>query len=179
MKHTAYVVKSWLLYNVPLQNNCFLMHVAKQLLSPPQSPDFNPIEYMWDYLDRQFRKHRITNVNMLKNILLEEWNKILSSYTEKLVSLMNRRLKACVNAKGCSTKFFNFSYSCFFYKFGLVYKNFCDILKIQKLNFSFTNKYFYLVNYFLFLVRFILLLLLYKIIFLHLKWYLLNVFLKL
>ena len=93
-KHTAYVVKSWLLYNVP-----------KQLYSPPQSLDFNPIEHVWGYLDRQVRKHRITNFNMLKSILLEEWNKIPSSYTEKLVSLMNRRLKACVNAKGCSTKY--------------------------------------------------------------------------
>ena len=36
---------------------------------------------------------------MLKNILLEEWNKISSSYTEKLVSLVNRRLKSCVNAQ--------------------------------------------------------------------------------
>lgn len=94
-KHTAHVVKSWLLYNVP-----------KQLHSPPQSPDLNPIEHVWDYLDRhRIRKHRITNVNMLKNILLEEWNKIPPSYTEKLVSSMNRRLKACVNAKGCSTKY--------------------------------------------------------------------------
>ena len=42
---------------------------------------------------------------MLINILLEEWDKILSSYTKKLVSSMDRRLKACVNAKGCLTKY--------------------------------------------------------------------------
>ena len=72
-KHTAYVVKSWLLYNVP-----------KQLHSPPQSPDFNPIEHAWNYLGRKVRKHRITNINMLKNILLEVF------YTKKLVSSMNR-----------------------------------------------------------------------------------------
>ena len=57
-KHTAYVVKSWLFNNVP-----------KQLHSTPKSPDFNPIEHVWDYLDRQIRKHRLTNVNMLKKYL--------------------------------------------------------------------------------------------------------------
>ena len=43
-KHTAYFVKPWWLYNAP-----------KQLHSPPQSPDFNQIENVWDYLDRQVR----------------------------------------------------------------------------------------------------------------------------
>ena len=35
-KHTAYKVKEWLLYNVP-----------KQLKTPPQSPDMNPIKNLW------------------------------------------------------------------------------------------------------------------------------------
>lgn len=36
-KHTSHVVREWLLYNVK----------KKQLKTPPQSPDLNPIENLW------------------------------------------------------------------------------------------------------------------------------------
>ncbi|CAK9796392.1 Transposable element Tcb2 transposase [Anthophora quadrimaculata] len=39
-KHTAKHVKQWLLYNAP-----------KQLNTPPQSPDMNPIEHLWDEIE--------------------------------------------------------------------------------------------------------------------------------
>lgn len=42
-KHTAYNTKLWILYNTP-----------KYLKTPPQSPDINPIEHLWDYLEKKF-----------------------------------------------------------------------------------------------------------------------------
>ncbi|GFS78549.1 transposable element Tcb1 transposase [Trichonephila clavipes] len=55
-KHTAAIVKLWLLYNVP-----------NQLHTPPQSPDLNPIEHLWDLLERKIRQHNISSKDMLKS----------------------------------------------------------------------------------------------------------------
>lgn len=93
-KHTAYIVKEWLLYNVP-----------KQLHSPPQSPDLNPIEHVWDYLDRKIRHHHITNKETLKAVLQEEWQQIPANFTESLVSSIPRRLAAVKKAGGGPTKY--------------------------------------------------------------------------
>ena len=62
-KHTADIVKLWILYNVP-----------KQLQTPPQSPDLNPIEHLWDGLERRIRHRKITSKAMLKEVLQDEWN---------------------------------------------------------------------------------------------------------
>lgn len=93
-KHTSHVVKEWLLYNVP-----------KQLHFPPQSPDINPIENLWDELDRRVRKNKISNKEDLKKAFSDEWMKIGSDITEKLVSSMPRRIQALLDAKGGPTKY--------------------------------------------------------------------------
>ena len=49
-KHTARNTKMWLLYNTP-----------KQLHTPPQSPDLNPIEHLWKVLEDSIRKRQISN----------------------------------------------------------------------------------------------------------------------
>ena len=93
-KHTAHVVREWLLYNVP-----------KQLHSPPQSPDLNPIEHVWDYLEKSIRKHNISSKESLKLALQTEWPKIPVPYTENLVLSMPRRLQAVLKAQGGPTKY--------------------------------------------------------------------------
>ncbi|GFX72247.1 tc1-like transposase protein [Trichonephila clavipes] len=73
-KHTANFTREWLLYNSP-----------RQLKTPPQSPDINPIENLWHKLDIEVRKHKISCKDELKRILLQEWYKIPNSTTKTLV----------------------------------------------------------------------------------------------
>lgn len=93
-KHTAHVVKNWLSKNVP-----------NELNSPPQSPDLNPIEHLWEHLDRKIRQHDITNANQLKTALQREWDAIPREVTSNLVDSMRRRLEAVLKAKGGPTKY--------------------------------------------------------------------------
>ncbi|GFV06711.1 transposable element Tcb2 transposase [Trichonephila clavipes] len=60
-KHTAFVVKEWLLY-----------HCRNQLNTPPQFPDLNVIENLWRHLERAVQKHQITSKEQLKSVLQEE-----------------------------------------------------------------------------------------------------------
>ncbi|GFX79451.1 transposable element Tcb2 transposase [Trichonephila clavipes] len=87
-KHTARVLREWLLYNV-----------RKQVKTTPQSPNLIPIE-LWDYLDRQIRKQEIKTKNDLEKSLLEEWQKIPSFVTQNLVKSVPSRLRAVIKAKG-------------------------------------------------------------------------------
>lgn len=93
-KHTSNIIREWLLYNVP-----------KQLRSPPQSPDLNPIEHLWEELERRIRKHTITSKLSLNACLQQEWQQIGAETTKKLVESMPRRLEAVIKASGNSTKY--------------------------------------------------------------------------
>ena len=93
-KHTALNTKLWLLHNVP-----------KQLNTPPQSPDINPIEHLWQLLDTKIRKRDITSKSSLKTALQEEWALLSAEETRKLVESMPRRLLAVIQAKGNPTKY--------------------------------------------------------------------------
>ncbi|GFX85477.1 transposable element Tcb1 transposase [Trichonephila clavipes] len=71
-KQTAEIVKLRLLYNVP-----------NQLHTPPQSPELNPVELLWDLLERKIRQHNISSKDMLKSVLKDEWEKIRAEETTK------------------------------------------------------------------------------------------------
>ena len=93
-KHKAYKVRSWLLFNTP--------HVME---TPPQSPDINPIENLWDYLKKKVQERSISSKNDLKSVLIEEWEKIPPDYCKKLVMSMPKRLKMVKDNKGLHTKY--------------------------------------------------------------------------
>ncbi|GFX39888.1 transposable element Tcb1 transposase [Trichonephila clavipes] len=91
-KHTAHNVKLWLLYNI-----------KNQLRSSPQSLDLNPIEPLWDLLERKIRQHHITSKEMLKRVIVTEWNTISSEDTSKLVQSIPKRLTEVLRRKGYPT----------------------------------------------------------------------------
>ncbi|CAK9796240.1 Transposable element Tcb1 transposase [Anthophora quadrimaculata] len=93
-KHTARLVKDWLLYYAP-----------RQLGSPPQSPDLNPIEHVWELLTRKIDHTTVNSKESLKEALTKAWSEITISETENLVLSMPRRLRAVIEARGGPTKY--------------------------------------------------------------------------
>ena len=94
--HTAKIAKKW-----KSDNN------IKSLPWPAQSPDLNPIENLWDELERQVRKHKPLpkNPNDLWEILQEEWLKLDVNKYKNLVDSMPRRIEAVIINKGNPTKY--------------------------------------------------------------------------
>jgi hypothetical protein len=82
-------------------------HSIERLPWPSQSPDLNPIEHLWDYLDRQVRKRtpQPTSLPGLAAALQEEWDRILLSVVHNLIDSMPRRTEAVIKAKGWLTKY--------------------------------------------------------------------------
>ncbi|CAK9820113.1 Transposable element Tcb1 transposase [Anthophora quadrimaculata] len=93
-KHKATIVREWILYNTP-----------HYLVTPPQSPDINPIEHLWAEIKKNIRKSPPRNRDELKQRFIEEWEKIPSDFTEKLVKSMSKRLKAIISSKGYHTRY--------------------------------------------------------------------------
>lgn len=93
-KHTAENTRLYLLYKA-----------KRQIKTPAQSPDINPIEHLWAHLETQIRKRTIRNREELKTALLEEWDQIPDAVTRNLVSSMRRRLDAILVSRGGPTKY--------------------------------------------------------------------------
>ncbi len=74
---------------------------------PPQSPDMNPIENLWKYLDTQvrMRQHEIFNVDDLWKILLEEAEKINKDIVKKLFKSIPKRINSLKNSNFDFTKY--------------------------------------------------------------------------
>ena len=106
-------------HNLTFQHDNARPHVARvcrdflnqnnvQVLDwPPYSPDLNPIEHLWDALDRRVRK-RVNvpnNVAQLQLALMQEWNNIPQRTIDNLVGSMGRRVRAATAARGGHTRY--------------------------------------------------------------------------
>lgn len=92
-KHASKLCKGYL---DDLQNS----GVLKVMNWPAQSPDLNPIELLWEEMDRNVREKQPTSINSLWNIVQECWNNILPVTLEKLIKRMPRLCAAVIKNRG-------------------------------------------------------------------------------
>uniref|UniRef100_A0A8R1E580 Tc1-like transposase DDE domain-containing protein n=1 Tax=Caenorhabditis japonica TaxID=281687 RepID=A0A8R1E580_CAEJA len=70
---------------------------------PSQSPDFNPIEPLWEELERRLKGVRAPNVDQKFAQLEAAWKTIPLSVVDTLLDFMPRRCQAVIDAKGFAT----------------------------------------------------------------------------
>ena len=95
--YTAKDVQEWLKTNkIKLLEN-----------QPSQSPDLNPIEYLWHELETRIRNrpNNIRNLKELEAALKEECDKIPQNVLINLIESMPRRIQARIENKGWPTKY--------------------------------------------------------------------------
>ena len=74
---------------------------------PARSPDMNPIEHVWDMLQRAVSARPIQPITVaqLRVALLEEWAALPQQKIRTLIRSMQRRCQALINARGHHTKY--------------------------------------------------------------------------
>jgi len=85
-------------------SNLFIEHDYEftVLKCPPQSPDLNQIEHLWDVVEQQLRALDVhpTNLHQMQDAILSIWANISKECFQHLVESMPRRIKAFLKAKG-------------------------------------------------------------------------------
>ena len=74
--------------------------VLGQMTWPQQSPNLNPVEMVWDELDRRVKAKQPTSAQHLWELLQDCWKTIPGDYLMKLIERMPRVCKAVIKAKG-------------------------------------------------------------------------------
>ncbi len=79
--HKAQIISDWFLEH----DNEFTF-----LKWPPQSPDLNPIEHLWDVVERENRIMDVqpTNLQQLRDDIMSIWTKISEECFQHLVESM-------------------------------------------------------------------------------------------
>ncbi|GFW86398.1 transposable element Tc3 transposase [Trichonephila clavipes] len=88
-------------------DKCLQLEDITRMDWPAYSPDLNPIEHMWDMLDRRIaaRQSPPTYLPELRRLLLDEWCNIPQDQIDNLMLSMPRRCKACIASSGRHTPY--------------------------------------------------------------------------
>ncbi len=97
--HKAQIISDW-----------FLEHDNEVTLFkwPPQSLDLNPIEHLWDVVEREIciMDEQPTNLQQLRYAIRSIWTKTSEEFFQHLVESMPRRFKADLKARWGPTKYY-------------------------------------------------------------------------
>ena len=93
-KHTAKSTKDW-----------FQTKKVNVMNWPAQSPDLNPIENLWSYLDLLVKDRKCNTPEELFEVIEKAWFDISQSYLQGLVDSMPKRIKAVIKNKGYPCKY--------------------------------------------------------------------------
>ncbi len=97
-RHKAQIISDWFLEH----DNEFTL-----LKCPPQSPDLNPIEHLWDVVEREIHIMNVqpTNLQQLRDAIMSKWTKISEECFQHLVESMPRRIKTVLKTKAGPTRY--------------------------------------------------------------------------
>ncbi len=94
-------------HKAQIHSDWFLEHDNEFTLLkwPPQSPDLNSIEHLWDVVEREIHimDVQLTNLQQLRDAIMSIWTKISEECFQHLVESMKLRIKAVLKAKGGPT----------------------------------------------------------------------------
>jgi transposase len=82
-------------------------HGVPTMYWPANSPDLNVIEHAWDIIGRAINNHQppIQNVRQLRQVIIDEWNRIPLATLQNLVQSCRRRCQAVVQNRGAYTTY--------------------------------------------------------------------------
>ena len=70
-----------------------------------RSPDLSAIEHLWDILGRRVKARKPQTIEILSDVLVEEWNAIPQETIRKLINSMRSRVRHVLEANGGHTRY--------------------------------------------------------------------------
>ncbi len=70
--------------------------------------DLDPIKHLWGILKWMVEEHKVSNIQQLCDIVMEEWKRTPVVTCESLVNSMPKRVKAVLENNGGHTKYWHF-----------------------------------------------------------------------